>query len=122
MSNKKHLIEVDADDLLDVLVERVGCWTSDEDIIELYRQMYACRIDNGWYDVRPLNIMDIVDNDYTNYTDIVYQLDFPDDFSKLVSAYNAGNFDVSCEEFEYISAGYVAALDEEKGMALVEIA
>ena len=59
-------VQIDESDALDLLVERVGFWTEDRDVIGLYSQMYSYYLDCGVFDGGEFNVMSIVDNDYIN--------------------------------------------------------
>lgn len=64
-------LRIDEDDLLNMLMKRVGFWTDDEDTCELFAQYYERMIDDGCFDGAELNIQSIVDNDYVNWFDVV---------------------------------------------------
>lgn len=64
---------MDENDLIDLLVERVEFWTQDEEVIDLYRQMYENTID--CFDGAELDIKLVVDNDYINYCRIIEEGD-----------------------------------------------
>lgn len=59
-------VTIDEDTLLEMLLDRVEYWTSDENIIDLYRNYYESLIDCGCFEGCTLNIMSMVDNDYCN--------------------------------------------------------
>ena len=60
-------VKIDEADLLDMLVDRVGYWTDDRDVLKLYEQYYDSMIYGGCFDGAELDINSIVDNDYVNY-------------------------------------------------------
>lgn len=64
---------IEEDELLDMLIERVEHWTNDPKIIALYSDMYENYIDNGVFDDSEINIMQLVDNDYINYCQVLYE-------------------------------------------------
>lgn len=69
-------VKIDEDTLLEILLDRVEYWTSDEDTINLYRDYYEELINNGCFEDCELDIMGIVDNDYVNYLEIINREDF----------------------------------------------
>lgn len=69
-------ITIFEDTLLEMLVDRVEYWTSDESIIDLYRDYYEGLICNGCFEGRILDIMCIVDNDYVNNLATISKEDF----------------------------------------------
>lgn len=73
-------LRIDEDDLLNMLMERVGFWTDDEDTCELFAQYYERMIDDGCFSGAELNIKSIVDNDYVNWFDVVADEDLDDYF------------------------------------------
>ena len=64
-------VKIDEADLLDMLVDRVGYWTDDRDVLKLYEQYYENMVYNGYFDGAELDINSIVDNDYVNYLTVV---------------------------------------------------
>lgn len=103
------LVEIDNDIALEMLVERVAFWTSDEKVIDLYSKMYENYIESGCFDNGEFNVMVIVDNDYVNYTRIVYKGE--EDFKELLKVYNEqGLGDCSCE---CNIAGFIESVDNE---------
>lgn len=85
------LIEVDDDDLLDMFDERVGHWTDDREVAELYHKMYENLIDGGVFEGQRINIMEIVDNDYINWCDVIAYGD--DEYDEVANAYDAGDWE-----------------------------
>ena len=85
------LIEVDDDDLLDMFDERVGHWTDDREVAELYHKMYEMMIDDGVFNGTKVNIMEIVDNDYVNWCDVIAYGD--DGYDEVADAYDAGDWE-----------------------------
>lgn len=64
-------VKIDEADLLDMLVDRVGYWTDDRDVLKLYEQYYDSLVYGGCFDGAELDINSIVDNDYVNYLTVV---------------------------------------------------
>lgn len=69
-------VKIDENILLEILLDRVEYWTSDEDTINLYRDYYEELINNGCFEDCELDIMGIVDNDYVNNLEIINREDF----------------------------------------------
>lgn len=59
-------VRINEDILLEMLLDRVEHWTSDESIINLYRNYYENVIYCGFFEDCELDIMSTVDNDYIN--------------------------------------------------------
>ena len=71
-------IKINEDKLLEMLVDRVEYWTSDEDVIALYRNYYEKLRDCGCFEGCKLDIMSVVDNDYFNNLIVLNKEDFED--------------------------------------------
>ena len=71
-------IIIDEDKFLEMLLDRLEYWTSDEDVIALYRNYYKKLIDCGCFEGCKLDIMSVVDNDYTNNLIVLNKEDFED--------------------------------------------
>ena len=69
-------ITIDENILLDLLMNRVKYWTSDETIMDLYRDYYMGMIDSGCFEGCTVDIMSIVDNDYINNLAVISKEDF----------------------------------------------
>ena len=69
-------IQMDSDDMIEALVDRVGAWTDDREVIELFEQYYEYMVDSGCFDGCEFNVMSIVDNDYVNNTSIITREEF----------------------------------------------
>ena len=86
-------VTIDEDTLLEMLLDRVEYWTSDESVINLYRDYYEGLIDCGCFEGCTLDIMSIVDNDYTNNLATINKEDFEqwnieDELDDKVAAFN----------------------------------
>ena len=113
-------VQIDEDDLLDMLMERVGVWTSDREVFDLYEKMYRNYIDGGCFDGAELDVMSIVDNDYVNWCSTLCQEDCSEeDWKKLVELYEEGTRDISCEEFDENHGDLIEAMNENRTMALM---
>lgn len=69
-------VTIDEDTLLEMLLDRVEYWTSDESIINLYRDYYEGLVYSGCFEDCTLDIMSIVDNDYINKLAYISKEDF----------------------------------------------
>ena len=69
-------VKIDEDTLLTMLLDRVEYWTSDEDVIDLYRDYYENLINSGCFNDSELDVRDIVDDDYVNYLTTISKEDF----------------------------------------------
>lgn len=69
-------VTIDEDTLLEILLDRVEFWTSDEDVINLYRDYYEELVYSGCFEGCALDIMSIVDNDYVNNLTTIIKEDF----------------------------------------------
>ena len=113
-------VQIDEDDLLEMLMNRVAEWTNDTEVRDLYEKMYESYVDGGVFEGAELNIMSIVDNDYVNWCSVVSEEDCTEaDWKKLVELYENGERDISCEKFEDIRYNFVEAMNEDRTMALM---
>ena len=69
-------VTVDENTLLEMLLDRLEFWTSDEDAINLYRDYYEGLVYSGCFEGCNLDIMSIVDNDYINNFATISKEDF----------------------------------------------
>ena len=69
-------IQMDSDDMINALNERVGYWTDDSDVLELFDQYYTNAVEGGCFDGCEFDVMSIVDNDYVNNTSIIYREEY----------------------------------------------
>lgn len=69
-------VTIDEDTLLKMLLDRLEYWTSDESVINLYRDYYAGLIYDGCFEGCALDIMMVVDNDYMNNLTTISKEDF----------------------------------------------
>ena len=100
-------VTIDEDDLLDMLMDRVNEWTTDN--ADLFEKMYENMVWGGCFEGTELNIMSIVDNDYVNNTSIITWEDEPEEWDNMVNAYNEGERYVNGYNIEAMS-------DDEKRM------
>lgn len=69
-------VTIDEDTLLEMLLDRLEFWTSDESVINLYRDYYEGLVSSGCFEGCTLDIMNIVDNDYINNLTTISKEDF----------------------------------------------
>nr|DAH26754.1 MAG TPA: hypothetical protein [Caudoviricetes sp.] len=69
-------VTIDENILLEMLLDRVEFWISDEVVIDLYRDYYEGLVNSGCFNGCELNIMSIVDNDYVNNLTTIEKEDF----------------------------------------------
>ena len=113
-------VQIDEDDLLDMLMDRIGVWTNDREVFDLYEKMYRDYIDGGCFDGVELDVMSIVDNDYVNYCSTLEPSDVSEaDWKKLVELYEEGTRDISCEEFDESQGDFIDAMNTDRTMALM---
>ena len=103
------LIEVDNDEVLEMLMERVRHWVDDEEVIGLYEQMYENYIDADIWDGGEFNVWTIVDNDYVNWCNVISEGE--ENFDEIKEVFmKQGLGDCSCQ-IEHI--GCIEAVDDE---------
>lgn len=69
-------VKIDEGILVKLLLDRVEFWTSDEVVIDLYRDYYEKLVNCGCFEGCELDIMSIVDNDYVNNLTTISKEDF----------------------------------------------
>lgn len=100
---------------LNLLMDRLETWTNDRDTQDLYEKMYTNYIEEGVFDSNTSTVMEIVDNDYINYCEVVCTEDLSKkDLKKLVKLYKNGERDISCESFDCIGYSFIEAVDNEE--------
>lgn len=109
-------VQMDEDELLGILVDRVSFWTDNEIIQDLYREMYANYLDNECIDFS-YGISYVVDNDYINYCTTVESDN--KDYETILEAYNNGDYDISGLDLVETSANCIEAYDEYNEIFLV---
>ena len=80
-------IQMDSDDMVQALVDRVGYWTDDREVIDLFEQYYEYAVDNSYFDGSEFDVMSIVDNDYVNNTSIMTREEFDEAREKHIQEY-----------------------------------
>ena len=69
-------VTVDEDTLLEMLLDRLEYWTSDESVKKLYKDYYERLVYSGCFEGCKLDIGIIVDNDYVNNLTTISKEDF----------------------------------------------
>lgn len=69
-------VTIDEDTLLEMLLDRLEFWTSDESVINLYKDYYEGLVYSGCFEGCTLDVMLIVDNDYINNLATISKEDF----------------------------------------------
>ena len=104
-------VELDEDTAVDMLVNRVGYWTDDEEVIELFEQYYENMVYNGCFSGSDFDVMSIVDNDYVNNTSVTTREEFEDERNKYIEEQlKKDGFDKEAEDFDIDE--YNEALEE----------
>ena len=103
------LVNIDNDTALEMLIDRLKFWTDDTDVIALYEKMYEHYIDGGVvFDCIDFDVMQIVDNDFINWCDVISPGD--DCYEEIKTLYDEnGCGDISCEcecGYNFIEAEY----------------
>lgn len=105
-------VKMDEDTALDMLMDRLEYWIKDHSEAskyidrKLYEQMYSEYLENGVFSSMEFDPMNIVDNDYINYCQIV-EPDDDENYKKLDEFYQKNGIgDISGEDIEgsYIEA------------------
>lgn len=106
-------IQIDRDDFVDMLTERVRFWTDEEDVIELYHDLYEYYVDIGTFDGTKETVQEIVDNDWVNWTEVVSKED--EEWEDILSIYHADDYKCKYQG----GTASIEILDEEKEMAII---
>lgn len=69
-------VKIDEYDLLDMLMDRLAFWTTDDVTTKLFDRYYWDMIEGGCFDETELDVRSTVDNDYVNYLEVIYEEDF----------------------------------------------
>ena len=103
-------IKIEESKAVDLLLERLENWTDDETTYKLYESMYENYVFDGCFDGREFDVMQIVDNDYVNYCDVISEGD--EAYEDIKALYEKeGISDISCEGelnhgYSFIEAEY----------------
>ena len=97
--------------VIDLLTNRLSFWTNNEEVIDLFKQMYERYIDKEVFD--NLDIELIVDNDFINDCIIIEKGD--EDFKKVQELAKKCYYDISCET----CYSFIEAYNEDYSLILV---
>ncbi len=84
-------IQINKEDLLDLFMNRLGYWTSNSDIQELYKEYLENLINSGCFEGAEIDVSLIIDNLYVNDTTIMNKEELDDnnididDYDKILS-------------------------------------
>lgn len=110
---KEAMIEVDDDDILSLLEKELDGWNPSPEIKDLYMKMYESQVAEGLFNGGKFNAMEIVDNDWVNWTDVISEGE--DYFDDCLKAYKERNYEVRVSDDygddRYL--GYIEAVDNE---------
>lgn len=103
-------IKIEESKAVDLLLERLESWTDDETTHKLYEAMYENAVWGGCFDGCEFDVMQIVDNDYVNWCDVISEGD--EAYEDIKALYEKeGLSDISCEKefnhgYSFIEAEY----------------
>lgn len=104
-------VKIEDYELLNMLEERVKYWTDDKVEQELFNKMYENYVEGGCFDGIDFDVMQIVDNDYVNWCQAVYEGE--DNFNDILEVYKRqGIGDCSCEGLQGIN--WIEAVNDEE--------
>ena len=94
-------VNIDNYDAIDMLVKRVGYWTDDSEVIDLFEQYYTSMVECGGFDGCNFDVMAIVDNDYVNNMTIVTREEFESDRNDYIEEQlKSDGFNKEDEDFD----------------------
>lgn len=96
-------VNIDEEDFLDLLMNQLKGWTTDETALELYKEMYERAIDDGVFSSNNMTVAEIVNNDWINYCDVIYKKDNKKLYNRLIKLVENGQWDVSGEDWSKYS-------------------
>ena len=104
------LVNIDNEQAIEMLLERLEHWTNDDTVYHLYEAMYENYVYGGCFEGGEFDVMEIVDNDYVNWCTVISEGDEAyEDIKKLYD--EEGCTDISCEHglnhgYSFIEAEY----------------
>lgn len=102
--------EINNDEALNMLMNRLAYWTDDKVSTALFESMYKNYIDGGGFDESNFDVMQIVDNDWINNCNVISQGN--ENFDEILQIYkNQGLGDCSCEK-ENSGANFIESVDD----------
>lgn len=105
------MVNIDNDTALDMLMDRVETWREKGSVdYDLFEQMYENSIDQGIFEGGNFFVDEIVDNDVVNWCNSYNKEDMSEeDWAKIEEAWNSGDRDISCIDFEFGSPSFIEA-------------
>lgn len=109
-------IQIDENEALEMLMNRVRYWRDNAITLELFEKMYQNYLDGGCFEGCEFNVDSIVDNDVVNWCSEVNEGD--QDFEELLRLYDEGEYDVSCEHLS-CGASFIEAVSDDRTAILI---
>lgn len=105
------MVEIDDDTLLAMLMNRVEVWREKGSVdYNLFEQMYKNNCDSGIFEGGKVSVDEIVDNDVVNWCSSYNREDLSEeDWAKIEEAWDNGDRDISCIDFEFGSPSFIEA-------------
>ena len=108
-------IQIDEEEYLEMLMNRLKTWTDDKTTLNLFENMYQNYIDGGIFEDVKYSVMEIVDNDYVNYCRVIEKGE--EEFDAIKKVYKSqGLGDCSCEE---CVGNYIEAVNNDETAFLI---
>ena len=104
-------VKIKKDYVIELLTNRVSFWTSNEEVVDLFKKMYERYIDEEVLDNLDSDL--IVDNDFINDCGIIEKGD--EDFKAIQELAKKGYYDISCET----CYSFIEAYNEDYSLILV---
>lgn len=104
-------VKIKKDYVIELLINRLSFWTNDEEVVDLFKQMYERYFDEEVFDNLDIDL--IVDNDFINDCGIIEKGD--EDFEKVKELVKQGYYDISCET----CYSFIEAYNEDYSLILV---
>lgn len=108
-------VTIDEEDFLELLMNQLKGWTTDETALELFKEMYEHAIDDGVFSSNKMTVAAIVNNDWLNYCDVIYKKDDEKLYNRLMEFAKNGQYDVSGEDWDdyNYSPEYIEAYNDD---------
>lgn len=104
-------VKIRKDEAIELLCNRVTYWSNNEEVVDLFKQMYERYLDDEVFDNLDIDV--IVDNDFINDCSIIEKGD--EDFEKIQELAKQGYYDISCETCH----SFIEAYNEDYSLILV---
>lgn len=109
-------IQIDEQEALEMLMNRVKYWRDNAITLELFEKMYENYVFNGFFEGTNFDVDSIVDNDVVNWCSEINEGD--QDFEELLKLYDEGEYDVSCEHLS-CGASFIEAVSDDRTAILI---